>query len=132
MPQFTDGLLLHRQTAGDDVELDPMLEGKPVDELLKVNSEAGSAAIPAPGIHRRHLFSGARHNLQCQSFQIPWVPRQAPIVFDNGYEAPMSIIKRPPCFASRQSKTALSADKEPVLLATSTPEKSGVGRAMFD
>lgn len=63
--QFTDDLLLHRQTPGNDVEFDPPLEGKAVDELLIVNSEVGSSAIPAPGIHRRRLSPGARHNLPC-------------------------------------------------------------------
>lgn len=49
--QFTDDLLLHRQTPGNYVEFFPPLEGKAVDELI-VNLEAGSSAIPAPGIHQ--------------------------------------------------------------------------------
>lgn len=95
MPQLTDDLFLHRQTAGNDVKFDPPLEDKAVDELLMISTRAGSSTGPAPGLHCCRLPSGARRNLAGQTFQMTLGLSPAPIAFASGFEARMSITSYP-------------------------------------
>lgn len=97
-----------------------------------ISTRAGSSTTPAPGFNvlacllARDAICRVRHS-RCR-----WVSCRAPIAFASGFETPMSIITAPSGFARRRTTTALSAANEPVLLATSTPENSGVACAMSE
>lgn len=132
MLQFTDHPLLHRQPAVDHIEFDPTLEGESVDELLMASTRTRSATRSPPGFHRRRLPSRARCNLPGQAFEMPLGLTAGADCFRQRFRGvdidhcPIPRLRQP------IKEDGLSTDRPSAPVAHSTPEKSGVGAAMFD
>lgn len=132
MPQFADDLLLHRQPALEHVEFDPTLEGEAVDNLVMVSLRIRSATRSPPGLHRLRLRCLARPNLPGRTFNLPLYLSPGDDCFRQRLRR--ADVDHGPSLRFRQpmKQDGLSTDRPPALVANSTPEKSGVGAAMFD
>lgn len=123
---------MHRQPAVDHVEFDPTLEGEAVDELLMASTTTRSATSSVPGFHRRRLPSRARSDLQGQTFEMPLGLSPGDDCFRQRFRS--ADVDNGPSPELRQpvKEDGLSTDKPSALVANFTPDKSGVGAAMFD